>query len=419
MLRLFQSTRHGAGIGALAFWTIILSAIGPAPWRAAALASDQAASALAPARIAHNLSVFDSVWELVDRKYYDPKFHGIDWLATAEVYRPKAAAAASDETLNKAINAMLALLKDHHTQLWTADQMRRLLTQKHVFTGMNLILIEKRWVVRELVPGSPAEAAGVKPGWILLTRNGQPFNARPAGQADPSEGAVVNCGFLDAADQPVSLELKTRTIKQEPQSRNLPGNAVYLRFRLFDASSHIWLNRQLRANPNASAIVIDLRGNPGGKLFFAGEMIGDFFDHSVGYGEVTSRSGRQSGIHTFHFLAPRYRGGLAVLVDGASASAAEIFAAIMKEHRRATIVGRRTAGAVLDSEFFSVPGGGRLQISVEDYALPGGQHLEGTGVEPDVSVAVPTLADIRAGRDRDIEAAVLALGQTPAAEMPR
>lgn len=419
MTRPVHSLRHWAGIGASGFLAIVLAGTRPAPCRAAAAAAGQPAPAVAADRAARNLDLFDRVWDLVNRKYYDQKLHGVDWRAAAALYRPKAAAAEDDETLDKTINAMLALLKDHHTQLWTAGQMRRLLTQKHVFTGMDLLLsADKRWVVREVEPGSPAEAAGVRPGWILLTRNGQPFSPRPASQSDPAEGEVVNCGFLDAHDQPVSLGLRARTIKQEPECRVLPGNAVYLRFRLFDGSNHAWLNRQLREHSHAPAIVVDLRDNPGGRLFLAGEMIGDFFDHSVDYGKVTSRSGRESDIHTFHFLAPRYRGGLAVLVDGASASSAEIFAGIMKARRRAIIVGQRTAGAVLDSEFFSVPGGGKLQLSVEDYALPGGQRLEGTGVEPDVAVPARTVADIRAGRDPDLEAALRALDLPSSAGTP-
>ena len=95
--------------------------------------------------------------------------------------------------------------------------------------------------------------------------------------------------------------------------------------------------------------------------------------------------------------------------ESGTASAAEIFAAVLQDHGRATVIGRPTAGAVLASWFHELPDGGQLQLSREDYLAPKGRRLEGKGLEPDVLVA-RTLADVRAGVDRDVEAALRALG---------
>ncbi len=94
-----------------------------------------------------------------------------------------------------------------------------------------------------------------------------------------------------------------------------------------------------------------------------------------------------------------------MLVDGATGSAAEIFAAVLQDHGRATLIGRRTAGAVLASWFYTLPDRGQLQLSREDYMAPKGRRIEGAGIEPDIVVS-RTLADLRAGRDRDLEEAV-------------
>jgi len=94
-----------------------------------------------------------------------------------------------------------------------------------------------------------------------------------------------------------------------------------------------------------------------------------------------------------------------VLVGSASGSAAEIFSAVLQDHERATVVGRRTAGAVLASWFYRLPDGGELQLSREDYIAPQGRRIEGVGVEPDV-VVPRTLNDLRAGRDRDLDVAL-------------
>ena len=85
--------------------------------------------------------------------------------------------------------------------------------------------------------------------------------------------------------------------------------------------------------------------------------------------------------------------------------AAEIFAAVLQDHGRATVVGRQSAGAVLASWFYGLPGGGELQLSREDYVAPKGRRIEGVGVAPDI-VVERTLEDMRLGRDRDLELAL-------------
>jgi carboxyl-terminal processing protease len=102
---------------------------------------------------------------------------------------------------------------------------------------------------------------------------------------------------------------------------------------------------------------------------------------------------------------------VAVLVDHFSGSAAEIFAAALQEKRRATIIGRRTGGAVLSAKFRSLPAGGLLEFSDRDLLTAQGRRLEGNGVIPDFTSPPPTLADLRAGRDPDLETAVRILTQ--------
>ena len=126
-------------------------------------------------------------------------------------------------------------------------------------------------------------------------------------------------------------------------------------------------------------------------------------------GVFVSRGGVASVKSSWQWGSARFGGRVIVLVDRGTASAAEIFAAVLQDHGRATVVGRPTAGAVLASWFHELPDGGQLQLSREDYLAPKGRRLEGGGVEPDVRVP-RTLADVRAGLDRDIEAALRALG---------
>jgi carboxyl-terminal processing protease len=366
------------------------------------------------ARAARNVRVFEAVWSLVADKHYDPKLRGVDWPAAGAKFGAEAAAAPDEKALYASLNAMVELLEESHTHALTPAQAQERRTRLRARTGFNASKLEGRWVVAEVLEGSPAALAGVKPGWIITARNGVPIGERL--DFRPREGEVAEWGFLDERDQPVTLALAARTLSTAPRQvvRELPGGLVYLRFDGFDGKDRRWLSEQLKAHRDAPGVVIDLRRNPGGETFSLGITIGEFFRHRVDCGQFISRDGDGSRKHSFQLGSARYAGQVAVLVDGATASAAEIFAAVMQECGRATVIGRKTAGAVLASRFHGLPDGGELQLSQEDYVTPKGRRLEGAGVEP----AVPTtrtLADFRAGRDPDLDAAVRALTALPPA----
>jgi carboxyl-terminal processing protease len=158
---------------------------------------------------------------------------------------------------------------------------------------------------------------------------------------------------------------------------------------------------------------VDLRQNPGGTVAANSMAVQEFFDRRepVPMGRFVRRDGKERESSGFALLSARYAGRVAVLIGPGSASASEIFAHVMKNEKRATVIGRRTAGAVIVSRFYGLPGGGRLQIPIQDYIGVDGERLEGRGVEPDVAVPAATLADWRAGRDPELEAALAELGK--------
>ena len=394
------------GIAVSLVW-LIFSACTTTPAPRIALTDVPAAQT---ARAKENVRVFERVWSLVADWHYDPKLQGVDWAAAGLKHGAEAAAAADDKALYASLNAMVDLLKDSHTHALSPTQAQERHTQTRARTGFNMTRLDGRWAVSELVAGSPAEAAGVRPGWIAVARNGEKLGARM--DFRPREGEVAQWEFLDERDQPVALALAARPLSTKPRQevRELPDGLVYLRFDGFDTTDRRWLSRQLKAHREAPGVVLDLRHNPGGGTVSLGITIGEFFERPVDCGKFITRGGHPSGKSSWQLGSARYAGRVAVLVDGATGSAAEIFAAVLQEHGRATIVGRKTAGAVLASWFHSLPDGGELQLSRQDYVTPKGRRLENDGVEPDVKVT-RTLADLRAGRDADVEAARRVLGK--------
>lgn len=362
------------------------------------------------ARAEGNVRVFDRVWGLVADGHYDPKLHGVDWPAAGLKYGAEAVAAADDQALYAALGAMVGLLKDSHTHALSPTQAKERRTQTRARTGFYMTRVEGRWIVSELVAGSPAELAGVKTGWVVVARNGTAFDERS--EARPKVGEVAQWEFLDDRDQPVALAIVAESLSTKPRQevRVLAGGVVYLRFDAFDPADRRWLSDQLKTNRAAPGVVIDLRRNPGGGTISLGITIGEFFDRAVDCGTFITRGGYRGGKSSWQIGSARYGGSVVVLVDGATGSAAEIFAAVLQEHGRATIVGRKTAGAVLASGYHGLPDGGELQLSRQDYVTPKGRRLENEGIEPDVKV-VRTVADVRVGRDVDLEAALRVLAK--------
>ncbi len=368
------------------------------------VAVEQYPAAFQP-RVQHNLSTFNAVWDLVNRKHYDPKFQGVDWKAAAATFAPRAAAAQDDTALYAVLNAMVAPLNDSHTHALTPTQVKERRTQLRARTGFNMIRLEGRWVVNEVLPGSPAEEVGVKLGWIVVARNGEPLGERL--DFRPKEGEAAPWDFLDNKDEAVRLAPAAKQLSIGPRqvARELADGFVYLRFDEFDGRDRRWLSRELKKHAAAPGVVIDLRRNPGGETFSLGITVGEFFDRAVDCGTFISRGGVRSVKNSWQIGSANYRGKVAILVDGATGSAAEIFSAVLQDHGRATVIGRRTAGAVLASWFYRLPGGGELQLSREDYVAPQGRRIEANGVEPDI-VVTRALADVRAGRDPDLEKAI-------------
>lgn len=363
------------------------------------------------ARAQSNVRVFERVWRLVADEHYDVKLHGVDWAAAGLKYGAAAATATDDRALYRSLNEMVGLLEDSHTWAFTPAEARERHTEKSMRFGIFRRQLEGRAVVTDVLPGSPADQAGVKAGWIFVARNGVPV--APGQELQLKDGEAVACDFLDEADRPVRVSLVRRTISIAPRRivRELEGGYVYLRFDQFDWNGMRWLSSELKKHAAAPGVVIDLRWNPGGRAFAVKFGLGEFFDHAVGMGTDIDRQGGRDVENTWQLGSARYRGKVAVLVDRQTASCGEIFAAVLQEHGRATIVGRPTAGAVLSSWFYSLPDGGELQLSLSDYVTPKGRRLEGTGITPDVPVAAmfDSIAGLRAGRDLDLAAALAAL----------
>lgn len=359
----------------------------------------------AEARVELNGNVFDRAWELVNQKYFDASFRGVDWAGMRERYRAEAVAAEDDDALYRALNRMCAELKESHLVALTPRRVHENRVDHRAAIGVRWEMLEGKRVVVDVVPGGPAEEAGVRRGWLVVSRNGAPL---VDGEVFITRiGESVTYGFLDEDEAMRTFTFEPRLLNFERfEVRVLEGGIVYLRFDEFGGPSIGWLRRQMREHRDAPGLILDLRNNHGGNTFALSAAIGNFFPHKVAEGRIVRRNGDARDSHSFGWGSPRYAGRVALLVGPATGSAAEILAHVLQHHERATVIGRRTAGAVIYSRSYRLPGGGQLQVPVSDYVGLDGRRLEGRGVTPDIEVAKPTLADRRSVRDLEMEKAM-------------
>ncbi|MCB9467032.1 MAG: PDZ domain-containing protein [Candidatus Obscuribacterales bacterium] len=211
----------------------------------------------------------------------------------------------------------------------------------------------------------------------------------------------------DGAQHEVTLIL-TPPEQEGVQMRILPGHLGYIRLDEFSAESATKLAMGLvqlhvKANGHLNGLILDLRGNPGGRVDLAKKIAEIFIEKGTIFSTRT-RKERQITDEVVTIMAPMehefadqpaelvaaskdyYKIPMVVLVDGSSASASEILTGALKDNGRATIMGTTTWGKGVGMIISNIPPGGRLSITSLDYLTPSGYNLSGKGIEPHIVV---------------------------------
>lgn len=373
--------------------------------------------------------VFLEAWLVAQNAFYDEHMSGVNWDAVREELEPRAAAAKTEAELSAIINDAVGRLHASHTGHLTPDQREyyELLDVffpagvperkdsrikpgpvEYVGIGLATQTIGGRTYVYDVYTGGPADRAGILSGDELLGVEGGPW-----GDIAPfrgREGKETKVAVRRAADEqprdvtvtPALIRPRELFLASEKASARLierDGKKIaYVRIRSYGNIVYQEELRDLIAGDFASAdgLVIDIRGGWGG----ASPAYMDVFNPVAPALTYTRRDG------TAHTMDPTWRKAVAMLIDGGSRSGKECIAYAFKKHRIGTLVGERTAGAVLAGTTRPLHDGSVLYIAVGDVTVDG-EHLEGKGVEPDL--VVKRGLPYSAGRDEQLDAAVAAV----------
>jgi carboxyl-terminal processing protease len=389
------------------------------------------------------LSIFEEVWQTVNDSYFDPTFGGLDWKEVHDRYQRYIAAANDDKTFYALTNQMLFELNVSHIGIIPPEEKEQLepVLSAEGSIGIDIRLVDGEAVITSVLPGSPGEQAGLRPGLIIQNLNGKtveqwasevwhipPYHERNDRKRLTSKlqeqvygplNTTVSLVYLDVngAAQEVALQRVQRSGRidlgdvfppfyVEFESKRLEEGIGYIRFNAFLPPIDQRFPEALESIHDVYGLIIDLRGNHGG-VFPVRKALAEQLVQKRGL--FWSYKGRDSVEEIY--LEPvqnAYSGPLVVLIDVMSASSAEEFSGALQAIGRAVIVGERSAGICVVADVVQLSNGAILMYPAAQTRTANGTVLEGQGVIPDVEVILDRESLLQ-GKDPQLEAAIKAI----------
>jgi carboxyl-terminal processing protease len=324
------------------------------------------------------------------------------------------------DLIEAAINGMLTSL-DPHSGYMNQRTFRDMQVQtRGEFGGLGIEVTAEGGYIRVISPidDTPAARAGVKPGDLITHIDGASTQGLTLNEAVEKMRGAPRTDIrltIRRADVPTAIELTlTRDVIRIQSVRyRVEGDVGYIRITSFSEQTDRGMRNaveQLRrqVGNRLQGFVIDLRNNPGGLLDQAVSVTDDFLEQ----GEIVStRARRNEDAQRFNARAGDVTQGapLVVLINGGSASASEIVAGALQDHRRALIVGVKSFGKGSVQTVMPLQGNGAIRLTTARYYTPSGRSIQATGIEPDIIIEqarLEAVAEGGRGRESDLRGAL-------------
>jgi carboxyl-terminal processing protease len=326
---------------------------------------------------------------------------------------------------------MVSSFDDQHTAF--IDPVRASITRENIqgsFSGIGAtVRLDEagRLVIVDPMPGHPAFLAGIRPDDVVLEVDGQSVDGLTLFEAvllirGPTDSTVVLTIFREEEPEPFEVPIVRAKIELEVVESKLLNSVDgtekigYVRLTQFSKGAAEKLTETINDlfAQGATALIFDLRSNPGGLLSESVNVSSLFIEK----GTVVVEK-KETEDKTFSakrgLLVANEDTPLVILVNGGSASASEIVAGAMQDHGRATIVGEQTFGKGSVQLPHQLSDGSELRVTIAEWLTPNGRQIHGEGITPDITVEM-TFEDFEQGLDPQLDEAIGFLSQKAAQE---
>ncbi|NLH83294.1 MAG: S41 family peptidase [Phyllobacteriaceae bacterium] len=321
--------------------------------------------------------------------------------------------------VESAINGMLSSLDPHSSYMSPKSFKDMQVQTRGEFGGLGIEVTMEDGLVKVVAPidDTPAARAGVRAGDLIVQLDGEQVQGLSLNQAVDKMRGPVNSPITltvkrDGVAEPLQIKIVRDTIRiKSVRSREEGGDVGYLRITQFNEQTFEGLRDQIDKiekdipADKLKGFVLDLRNNPGGLLDQAISVSDAFLER----GEIVSTRGRNPD------ESQRYnaRSGdltkgkpVVVLINGGSASASEIVAGALQDHKRATLVGTRSFGKGSVQTIIPLGQNGAIRLTTARYYTPSGRSIQAKGIEPDIEILQDTPEDLKGKDDTKGEASL-------------
>ncbi len=308
----------------------------------------------------------------------------------------------TEKLVTAAINGMLTSLDPHSSYLSAKDFEDMQVQTRGEFGGLGIEVTQEDGFIKVISPmdGTPADKAGILAGDYITHVNGEPVSGLMLDEAvekmrGPVGSEIIITVVRQGTPEPFDVSIIRDTIKLTAAKGRVVGNTVVLRITTFNDQTTSGMTEALKKGleelgglENLDGVVIDLRNNPGGLLNEAISVSDAFLDK----GEIVSTRGRAKGSGERYNAKP---GDLiegkpiVLLINGGSASASEIVAGALQDHRRAIVVGTKSFGKGSVQTLIPLRGDGAMRLTTARYYTPSGRSIQALGISPDIVVQQP------------------------------
>ena len=306
------------------------------------------------------------------------------------------------ELIEAAINGMLTSLDPHSSYLSPKATADMRVQTRGEFGGLGIEVTQQDGFVKVVSPidGTPADAAGIEAGDFITHVDGETVLGLTLNQAvemmrGPVGSEIIITVVREGEDEPFDVSIIRDTIKLTAVRSRVEGSSVVLRITTFNDQTYPNLSdgiakqvEELGGIDNVNGFVLDLRNNPGGLLSQAIRVSDAFLEK----GEIVSTRGRDPQDGDRYNASPDDLAEgkpIVVLINGGSASASEIVAGALQDHRRAVVVGTRSFGKGSVQTVMPLGGEGAIRLTTARYYTPSGRSIQALGVSPDIIVEQP------------------------------